>query len=1657
MDQTDNDAADLATPGGSYELLRRRLADYAGGLRDAIDAFDQSRQATFGASGSALIGKANAVTPARCVPVDMTQVGDLLLFGYQVFVGMRQVPALGDVFGLYRLVESDDGYRLDPVPLTGSFLDQDLFVHSFRELFTYYQEARLVQIGRRDETVYAAFRIGRGEDDLRVYRWRVTANGVDYVDDQGRPELTAAPQHDVDWQSCTRDDQVLGLHPHVSVMDRVFVECIGGDLTIKVENNTRTGRGIYSEPVEDPHQTIGDASIRYAEIGGLILLAVRPHRERAERFFIFDPLVESVYRADAIAHAVKRLPEGHGLLFPNGYALAGGVFKRYDDLPNDARFFEQIAAPNAEDMLYAFYDALAGAYVLHTYNLINKRFEPPLVNHGYSLFDDGRLLVFRLAENAEPASIHPLRVWRTPFMSADCYARAQAEASGGDGAMRQIGNAELVRAISELNTIVALARGEASAEAVYQALIEQCRALLDRYHWLDAPHAAGLAERVGEVAEASERIIDEFAKVQALRQRAEERLAEHIAVQQALITRVKLTGNDRIEALIERLGEVKTHLGHAIGLRDERHLDPARVAELTAELERVRDDLDRRLIDLLAEARAYAPFYDKIDAIEDEMARADKAVDLSRLADEAATMRARLALVDEEVTGIETDDATRATRILDLTASLMARLNGVDASLRNRLDAQRTREAEAEFAAQLKLLSQGVAAALSEVDTPEAADRQLARLLGLIERIEARSADFDRFLIEIAAKRDEIQSAFATRKEQLVAERTRRIEHIVQTAEVTLSSIESRVAKLEDEDALHAFFAGDAIVARLRRLSDDLRRLDATSRADALDGGIKALQDQSLRALRDRRDIFEQGGAVLRLGAHRFSVEPRVPEVALVTRDGSLYLHVSGTEYYEPVKDQALLESYHLAAMDVVSEGPDVYRGEYLAYSVLRAAETGRGGLSLDALDRALAAEGLDALVADFAAPLYREGYIKGVHDRDAAALLAVLYPIYRDAGLLRFAQPARAHALLWLAELDEADRDDWSAECRQALLLAGELGSRAAIDNLVGHARTAIEEAGPLDLPGKPAGDAVDPATLAEAAEYVVEWFGQPVLEVVLAREGHEIAQNYLALRQGLGWRPAGTMLGAAFADHLRWLAAYTARHGGDAFAIDAALAATLRDHPWLKATAIDFALECTVSGLLGRHARIEDGALSLTLDDFLARCRHHAEVTVPAYEAFVEQRRGVTAAARKALRLTELRPKPLTTFVRNRLISDSYLPLIGANLAKQMGALGSGQRSDRMGLLLLISPPGYGKTTLIEYLASKLGLNYVKIDCTAIGQDVTSLDPARAPSATSRREIEKLNLAFELGNNVLLYLDDIQHTSPEFLQRFISLADGTRRIEGVWRGAAKGYDLKGKRFAVIMAGNPYTESGTTFKIPDMLANRADIYNLGDMLSDQRDVFELSYIENSLTSNPVLAPLTGRDMEDLYRFMRMVRGEEVRLSDMTYGYSPAESAEIVAVLERLMKIQAVVLEVNQAYISSAATATAYRTEPPFKLQGSYRNMNKLAEQVVAVMTDDDLQRLVGDHYYGEAQTLASGTEENLLKLGELLDVLDEEEKARWEEIKSLYRRARDRGGDGNPAAQAVAHLEDLNRHLSVVAYALYQRHRREGGDQPAADWLRHE
>ena len=482
-------------------------------------------------------------------------------------------------------------------------------------------------------------------------------------------------------------------------------------------------------------------------------------------------------------------------------------------------------------------------------------------------------------------------------------------------------------------------------------------------------------------------------------------------------------------------------------------------------------------------------------------------------------------------------------------------------------------------------------------------------------------------------------------------------------------------------------------------------------------------------------------------------------------------------------------------------------------------------------------------------------------------------------------------------------------------------------------------------------------------------------------------------------------------------WLTAYAeATAAGPTVGADLAEAAALLCAPDLARYDLNAPLAETVEGLLGSHPRIEDGRLTVRIDELPYRAQQFREQRVPAHRAFQRRRADALTAERTRLRLDEYRPRPLAGFVRNQLIDEVYLPLIGDNLAKQLGAADS-RTPDRSGLLLLLSPPGYGKTTLLEYVADRLGLLMVHVDGPALGAGTTSLDPDRAPDAAAAREVGKIVFALEAGSNVLLHVDDIQHVSAELLQKFIPLCDAQRRIEAVSDGAARSFDLRGRRFAVCLSGNPYTSTGRRFQIPDMLANRADVWNLGEVLTGRDELFALSFLENALAANPVLAPLAGGHPADLRLLLRIAAGDPAAQADQLSRPLP-DLDRITATLTRLYRVQQTVLTVNRAYIASAAQQDGTRTEPPFRLQGSYRTMAALAARIDPVLDDTELEALLDDHYAAEAQTLGPAAEANLLKLARLRHRATPAQEARWQELTRPYATAPSAADTATPDAR---------------------------------------
>ncbi|HEY7773898.1 MAG TPA: DNA repair ATPase [Marinagarivorans sp.] len=1643
--------------GGAYEVIRQRLLEQGKALKAATDRVNAERLEEFGSTDMDVIARVRVRTENNSAARDIVQVGEYLLFGYNVFIGLKKETKIDDVFSLFSFSENDGEYALEPVPNEDNFLFKESFKNDFEELYRYYKNTKLTQLTVKNERLLAAFQIGDRLEDMRVFRWAISADGktLTYIDNRGERDIQLPNAYDFEWTQTRREDVVHGRHAHINIADTVFVDTTGGDLTIKIENNTEDGFGVYREPVDDTTQSLDDASVHYARVGALVLLKILPYREKQYRYFIYNTLTEEALRVDAIGESCQQLPEDHGIIFPGGYYLQTGEYKAFDDPVEGFRFKRMVRSPNGEDALYVFYEPVEGVVALLSYNLIDKALKNPIFGHGYALFDDGRIVIFTAEE--EPSRVHPMQIWQSAFASMD-YVSQQPVNQSFYG---KIGNAELVRGISDLYSIYRIIQNQAVSLKLYEELSRAAHKIFDAHYWLSENALVELATVLKQVEKTSELVIDEFEKVESIRQQSAKAMQEAQAKQESLLSVSRFNDWDTVEGYVETLGQLRRHRGHLVTLKEYRYIDVAKLDALDAEIVDVSAQLSDKTVTFLSSADALTPYAEKIAGLNAAADKAQTSLELEPLLEQVVAVADNLDVLSELMTTLNIADATVRTQIVDEISTVYSTLNQTKARINNKQKNVGSKETHAQFSAQFKLFSQTINNALGQSTTPDKCEEQHARLLVQLEEFESQFSEVEEFLADIMAKREEVQEAFEAQKQKLLDEQQRKAGAVVDAASRILGSIEKRSLKFTDADELNTYFASDVLVSKVGDMVMRLRELNAAVQADDIDAKYKAIKEQAVRSLRDKTDIFEEGGRVIKLGPrHKFSVNQQDLDLTIIPRNDALHLHLSGTDFFEPLRNAELeaLKPYWTVSLE--SESPGVYRAEYLAYLIIEAAKNNEQNLSDKALSAAVKdADALARLVRDFAAPRYKEAYEKGVHDHDAVRILLKVVPALRKADTLKYEPRIRALAqLFWcysqpdpLASVELGAEQKfqwhvWASRAQSAAKLRTLFGSLEATQLLEAEISTALAnfvEQYRLVYSNSDCRVAAEycVAELArDALAFAVSQYAEKLIEHLRAALDISVWDSYQSNLRHLSEQPA-----EAYALSQAWLRAMVNNKSLESMCnyIDEAAVILCTDK---MATSIEVPrrnvvvdLDVAVDGLLGDHPKLQQQTLPFSLNQFLETLRHHVDVFVPNYHRYLTMRAELMSTEREKLRLEEFKPRPLSSFVRNRLINESYLPIIGDNLAKQMGTVGENKRTDLMGLLMMISPPGYGKTTLMEYVASRLGLIFMKINCPSLGHNVLSLDPEHAPNATAKQELIKLNLALEMGNNVMLYLDDIQHTHPEFLQKFISLCDGTRRVEGVWKGKTKTYDMRGRKFCVVMAGNPYTESGEAFKVPDMLANRADIYNLGDILGGMDEQFAMSYIENSLTSNAVLAPLALRSLDDVYKLIAKAQGENIAATDLSHTYSGAEIAEICDVLKKMFVVRDVILKINQQYIASAAQNDKYRVEPPFKLQGSYRNMNKMAEKISAVMTDEELMAMIDDHYQGESQLLTSGSEDNLLKLAELRGNMTSEQAARWAAIKADFLKHKDADSDVDGAQRIALKISEVTDALNHVGAAFSQ------------------
>lgn len=1597
---------------GAYEIIRKRLLTQKDFLSERLTKLNDARKEVFNSTNFALSANQRITTENTCVARGIIAFDKLCIFGYNVHFGLRTDIQLSDVFSIYLFQEN----QFIPQPL--DLINDQNFFTDFQNLYKYYRDSIFSKFRRTDNYLYMVFQTSKSAQDLKAFKWLIKDGKLIYQDDRSIHEVKKADQFDFEWQKTSIDDRRLGKFPHISILDKIFIEAIGGDITFKIEDNTDSGKGIFTEKVTHLDQQLDDAEYYYADLGNLIAVKIKPFQEDF-RAYIYNVRTKEVINIPALLDAAVLLPDNQGLIFSNGYYLQNGTYHLFDNNNLEHfQFFRRVNSPNGEDFMYIFNQDETNTYILLSYNIIQQTVETPIVCNGFTIFKDGSLIYFRTEEEA--TRHHQVQIWQTPYVE-----RLIENTEKTNHPLYKIGNKDIVKAMAESQEVIQLINKEDSYEGLYEDIVKKANNIVDGYFWINDQETFELAVPLLEIKTVANTAIDEFAKVQIQKKFAQETLEKTEESIEEIVFKVNSTTYNQLDLLVEHLAEARKIQGKVIDLRSIRYINLERVQELENRLQEVNENLSTKTIEFLLLDEALIPYEEKVAEQKNLVASIEKVIDAKVIEEACLKIASELELLIDILNSLKIEDATQTTKIIEKISVIFASLNEVRAQLTRQTSALKSKEAVAEFSAQITLLEQSVVNFLELSTTAEKTEEYNTKIIVQLEELESKFSDFDDFALKIADKRDEIIKAFNSKREQLVEQTNKRTNSLEQIGLRVLKNIENKAKTFSEKEEILAFYSSDLMIDKMRQIIQELKDLKDVSKAENLENLLKKSQEDTLRVLRDKTELFVDGQNIIALGQNKFTVNTQQLALTLLNRNNELFYHLTGTSFYQKVKNDEIYRYQDIWNQEFVSENQLVYRAEYLAYQAFLA----RNENDFDA----------EKFINQIIEQNYSEGYIKGVHNFDAFRIFTELVNINSKLDVLQFDAPTRTTAQIFCHSLEKNLQDKLNAMINSAQLILKNFPNSTRFENILNEIKSLFEN-------WETEWDKTI-TTSEKVANYLFRTFTK-YQAFSMSNEAENFRKefiNYLEKNKNSDDFNA-LIADEQFSSTEKF---YLIENWIHSFIDENENFSTYRNVVNEVATMLLFSKDkfqlingnssIIIEDLKGNHTVIIDGIYTQNYHEIISKLEHFSTVDVPNFKSFQKLKEEISKAYEKDLKIAEFEPKVLTSFVRNKLINEVYFPLIGNNLAKQLGTAGDNKRTARMGMLLLISPPGYGKTTLMEYLAKTMGLHFVKVNGPTIGHNITSIDPIEAKTSGEREELKKINLSFEMADNVMLYLDDIQHLSAEFLQKFISLADGQRKIDGIFEGESKTYDLRGKRFCIVMAGNPYTESGSKFQIPDMLANRADVYNLGDVIGDTETLFNLSLIENATGDNPYLDKIASKSLTDFYKLTNFVTENKEQLPDLEGNYLKQEIDDFIAVLKHVIKIRNIVVKVNQNYISSAAMQDDYRTEPPFKMQGSYRNMSKLVSKIVPMMNEKEINETILAHYESESQTLTTDTESNLLRLKEIAGLITAKEKERWETIKATFVKNNKHGGL-NKDDKVFAQLLEFNENLEGIIQAILKK-----------------
>ncbi|MEQ9066549.1 MAG: AAA family ATPase, partial [Gimesia chilikensis] len=498
--------------------------------------------------------------------------------------------------------------------------------------------------------------------------------------------------------------------------------------------------------------------------------------------------------------------------------------------------------------------------------------------------------------------------------------------------------------------------------------------------------------------------------------------------------------------------------------------------------------------------------------------------------------------------------------------------------------------------------------------------------------LEGRFAEFDEFVEQLTEKREEIYAAFESRKLAIVESRNKRANSLAKSAERILTGIRSRAEQLESINEINGYFASDLMIDKVRDIVRQLGELEDTVKVDDIQSRLKSIREDAVRQLKDKQELFVDGENIIRLGNRNFTVNRQALDLTTVMRDDVLQLHLTGTNFFSEIEDERLLATRDVWNQELVSENRDVYRVEYLAYTLLNSLDS-NPETSLESVLK-LTDEELLAFIQKFMGPRYSEGYVKGVHDQDALLLVKSLLKIKPALGLLRYQPAARSLSNLY-----------WNYFCAPELktLFESQLSGFGRIMQVfpqTGKQQYYISELQQQLTEFVQRLHCFEPALVPESAEYLFQELVHGNQFVVSQRAGELFQEFEKYLKHNNALERFQESLEATHANPLNWFLLARDWVGAYLDHLNSDEDRDYRDEIALLLLAgkldrqrlIDARVTDQISGLSGSHARIQQGEYHLHYNRFMQRLNEFQQVKVPRFESYVTLKKEIVDEARHA-----------------------------------------------------------------------------------------------------------------------------------------------------------------------------------------------------------------------------------------------------------------------------------------------------------------------------------------------------------------------------------------------------------------------------------------